>query len=100
MAWIRKNVLGSGREIYRLHIARTYTAFYSINKENMIVRVHDILRIELAHKIRAVLICEDEMISLNTVVPNLQQYRDITYIYLIKMRGAGVEPANACATGP
>jgi mRNA interferase RelE/StbE len=45
-----KLILRSGREIYRLHIARTYTAFYSINKENMIVRVHDIFPIELAHK--------------------------------------------------
>ena len=45
-----KLVLGDGREIYRLHIARIYTAFYSVDKENRIVKVHDILTIEQAHK--------------------------------------------------
>ena len=45
-----KLVLGGGREIYRLHVARTYTAFYSVDKENRIVKVHDILTIEQAHK--------------------------------------------------
>ena len=45
-----KLVLGGGREIYRLHIARTFTAFYSVDKENRIVKVHDILTIEQAHK--------------------------------------------------
>ena len=42
--------LGAGREIYRIHIARTYTAFYSVDKENRIVKVHDILTIGQAHK--------------------------------------------------
>jgi mRNA-degrading endonuclease RelE of RelBE toxin-antitoxin system len=45
-----KLVLSSSREIYRLHIARTYTAFYSVDKEKRIVKVHDILTIEQAHK--------------------------------------------------
>ncbi|MFA5347029.1 MAG: hypothetical protein WC294_02745 [Methanoregula sp.] len=45
-----KLVLRGGREIFRLHIARTFTAFYSIDNEKMIVRVHDVLPIELAHK--------------------------------------------------
>jgi len=45
-----KLVLGGGREIYRLHIARAFTAFYSVDKENRIVKVHDILIIEQAHK--------------------------------------------------
>jgi mRNA-degrading endonuclease RelE of RelBE toxin-antitoxin system len=45
-----KLVLSGGGEIYRLHIARTYTAFYSVDKENRIVKVHDILTIEQAHK--------------------------------------------------
>jgi mRNA-degrading endonuclease RelE of RelBE toxin-antitoxin system len=39
-----------GREIYRLHIARTYTAFYSVDEEIRIARVHEILPIEQAHK--------------------------------------------------
>ncbi len=42
--------LGVGRKIYRLHIARTYTAFYSVDKESRIVKVHDILTIGQAHK--------------------------------------------------
>ena len=43
-------VLRDGRVIYRLHIARTYTAFYSVDDHNRIVRVHEILPIEQAHK--------------------------------------------------
>ena len=43
-------ILRGGREIHRLHIARTYTAFYSIDKEARVVRVHEILTIEQAHK--------------------------------------------------
>jgi len=42
--------LRGGREIYRLHIAHTFTAFYNIDKENKIIRVHKILPIEQAHK--------------------------------------------------
>jgi mRNA interferase RelE/StbE len=45
-----KLVLGGGREIYRLHIARSFTAFYSVDKGNRIIRVHEILTIEQAHK--------------------------------------------------
>jgi len=42
--------VGHGREIFRIHIARTYTAFYSLDTENRIVKVHDILTTEQAHK--------------------------------------------------
>lgn len=45
-----KLVLSGGSEIYRLHIARTFTAFYSIDKESRIIKVHEILTIEQAHK--------------------------------------------------
>ena len=45
-----KLVLGGGREIYRLHISRSFTAFYRVDKENRIVRVHEILTTEQAHK--------------------------------------------------
>lgn len=45
-----KLVLRAGRVIFRLHIAHTYTALYSIDTENKIIRVHEILPIEQAHK--------------------------------------------------
>jgi mRNA-degrading endonuclease RelE of RelBE toxin-antitoxin system len=45
-----KLVLSGGREIYRLHIARTFTAFYRVNKGNRIIKVHEILTIGQAHK--------------------------------------------------
>ena len=38
----------SGEEIYRLHIARAYTAFYIIDKEQVVVL--EIMSIERAHK--------------------------------------------------
>ena len=41
---------GEGREIFRIYIARTFTAFYSLDTENRIVRVHEILTTEQAHK--------------------------------------------------
>lgn len=45
-----KLFLSGGSGIYRLHIARTFTAFYRIDKESRIIKVHDILTIEQAHK--------------------------------------------------
>ena len=42
--------LPSGRSLYRLHIARTYTAFYGIDVEAGIVSVYELLSIEQAHK--------------------------------------------------
>jgi mRNA interferase RelE/StbE len=39
------------KEIYRLHISRSYTAFYRIYKEEKIVKILDITTIEQAHKI-------------------------------------------------
>lgn len=41
---------GHGRKVFRIHIARTYTEFYSLDTENRIVKVHDIHTIEQAHK--------------------------------------------------
>jgi len=38
-------------DIYRLHISRSYTAFYKIHKNEKIVRILDIMTIEQAHKI-------------------------------------------------
>ena len=39
-----------GKERYRLHIGRTYTAFYIINEDEKLVRVVEILSIDVAHK--------------------------------------------------
>jgi len=39
-----------GIEIYRLHIGRSYTAFYTIDKPIRVVKVHDIMTIEQAHR--------------------------------------------------
>jgi len=40
----------AGEEVYRLHIGRTYTAFYIIDERAKLVRVLEILSIEAAHK--------------------------------------------------
>jgi len=45
-----KLVLRGGVIIYRLHISRSYTAFYDIDKEEKRVIVQEILPIEQAHK--------------------------------------------------
>ena len=45
-----KMVLKSGVVIYRLHIARSYTAFYDIDKEKKMVLVQEVLPIGKAHK--------------------------------------------------
>lgn len=45
-----KLVLRGGIVIYRLHISRSYTAFYEINKDEKLVIVQEILPIEQAHK--------------------------------------------------
>ncbi len=39
-----------GEEMYRLHIGRTFTAFYVIDEEEKEVRVIEILPIDDAHK--------------------------------------------------
>ena len=45
-----KLVLRGGMIIYRLHISRSYTAFYEIDQEEKRVIVQEILPIEQAHK--------------------------------------------------
>lgn len=45
----KEKVHVDGKEIYRLHISRTHTAFYSIIEENEQVRVVEILPIDEAH---------------------------------------------------
>ena len=39
------------KDIYRLHISRSYTAFYRINSEEKMVKILEITTIEQAHKI-------------------------------------------------
>ncbi len=39
------------KDIYRLHISRSYTAFYKIYEDEKIVKILDITTIEQAHKI-------------------------------------------------
>lgn len=46
----REKLSVDGREMYRLHIGRSYTAFYTIHDEATEVRVREILPIDEAHK--------------------------------------------------
>ena len=39
------------KDIYRLNISRSYTAFYKINKDENMVKILEITTIEQAHKI-------------------------------------------------
>lgn len=46
----REKLPVDGREMYRLHIGRSYTAFYTIHDEANEVRVREVLPIDEAHK--------------------------------------------------
>lgn len=46
----REKLSVDGREMYRLHISRTYTALYTIHEEKKEIRVREILPIDDAHK--------------------------------------------------
>jgi len=46
----REKLPVDGREMYRLHIGRTYTALYTIHSKTEEVRVREILPIDDAHK--------------------------------------------------
>jgi len=46
----RERLPVDGREMYRLHICRTYTALYTIDSNVNEVRVREILPIDEAHK--------------------------------------------------
>lgn len=39
-----------GEEVYRLHIGRTWTAFYDIDEDEVVVRVLKMMPIDEAHK--------------------------------------------------
>jgi len=38
-----------GREMYRLHIGRSFTAFYTVDEDESVVRVREVLPIDEAH---------------------------------------------------
>jgi len=46
----REKVTVNGEEIYRMHISRSYTAFYVINEDEERVIITDIVDIDAAHK--------------------------------------------------
>lgn len=46
----REQLPVDGRELYRMHISRTYTALYTIEESDSAVRVREILPIDDAHK--------------------------------------------------
>jgi len=46
----REKVTINGEEVYRMHISRSYTAFYVIKEDEEQVIVTDIVDIDAAHK--------------------------------------------------
>lgn len=46
----KERITWRGDEVYRLHIGRTWTAFYDIDKEQSVVRVLRVMSIDDAHK--------------------------------------------------
>jgi len=46
----KERLMIAGKDRYRLHIGRTYTAFYIVDEKEKLVRVVEILGIEAAHK--------------------------------------------------
>ena len=46
----KEKLIIKGEEIYRLHIGRTFTAFYVILETKKLVRVAELLPIDKAHK--------------------------------------------------
>lgn len=46
----KEKIIVKGKQRYRLHIGRTFTAFYTILENEKLIRVLEILSIEKAHK--------------------------------------------------
>ncbi len=46
----KEKIIVGGKERYRLHIGRSYTAFYMILEKKKLVRVVEVLPIDKAHK--------------------------------------------------
>jgi mRNA-degrading endonuclease RelE of RelBE toxin-antitoxin system len=47
----KKKLKLKSKEIYRMHIGRSYTMFYEIHEEEKVVEILNILTIEEAHKL-------------------------------------------------
>ncbi|WP_336001473.1 type II toxin-antitoxin system RelE/ParE family toxin [Halorientalis halophila] len=45
----REQLTVDGEEVYRLHISRTFTAFYDIHEDEKQIKVLDVLPIDEAH---------------------------------------------------
>jgi len=46
----KERLVVAGEEVFRLHIGRTYTAFYIIDEKEKRVRILEILPIKVAHQ--------------------------------------------------
>ncbi len=46
----KEKLVVAGEEVYRLHIGRSYTAFYIIDEKIKLVRVLELIPIAVAHK--------------------------------------------------
>lgn len=46
----KERLVIAGKDRYRMHIGRTYTAFYTINEDKQMVHVVELLTIKAAHK--------------------------------------------------
>lgn len=46
----KERLVVEGEELFRLHIGRTYTAFYDIDEDERTVHVFEVLPIDDAHK--------------------------------------------------
>ncbi len=45
-----EKIVFKGKEAYRMHIRRSHTAIYTVDEEQGLVMIHEILGIEEAHK--------------------------------------------------
>lgn len=46
----KERLVVDGEKIYRMHISRSYTAFYDILEDEKVVQVFEVLPIDVAHK--------------------------------------------------
>jgi len=46
----KEKIVFEGREVYRLHIGRSYTAIYDILEDDQVVQILELLPIDEAHK--------------------------------------------------
>lgn len=46
----KEKITWRGDEVYRLHVGRTWTAFYDVHEDEKVVKVLDVMPIDQAHK--------------------------------------------------